>query len=121
MRGVAEQRETDPLAMPRPKRRERFPTEYKAPSAVLTPDERELLMSSGASSKPSAAENERPAGLMQPPRAYVDQEQPPNLMQPPRATAALERSAGLMQAQQPQPHVTLGHGFPTGDTSSGCS
>ena len=137
VQGVTEQHEADPLAMPRPKRRERFPTEYKAPSAVLTPLERELLMGSGTSSQPSAAE-ERPAGPMQPPRATVmeerpvglvyppqataNQEQPPNLMQPPRFAAAADRPAGVMQVQPPQAHVTLGHAFPTGSpTSWGCN
>ena len=119
MRGVVEQREADPLAMPRPKRRERFPTDYKAPSAVLTPDERELLMGSGASSQPSIAE-ERAAGLMQPPRATIDLEQPPNSMQPPRPPPATNRPMGLIEAQPPQAHVTLRHGFPTGLPTSGC-
>ena len=122
VRGAAEQREADPLAMPRPKRRERFPTDYKAPSAVLTPDERELLMGSGASSQPSAADSERPAGLMQPPRATINLEQPPNSMQPPRPPPATNRPMGLIEAQPPQAHVTLRHGFPTGSpTSSGCA
>jgi hypothetical protein len=67
---VAEPYKLDLLALPRPPRRAQFPTHYKAPRAVMTPEERELLLGAEAASQNAAAE-ERPAGLMQSPRAHV--------------------------------------------------
>jgi len=77
---VPEARSPDPLALPRPHRHERYPTEYRAPTAVLTPAERDLLLGTGAASlaPPQAcAAEERPAGWMQPPQATVSLSQPP--------------------------------------------